>query len=147
MKKLIFIVLTLLWTFAALGADPVPPTIPDPVEGWGLYVKHTGDPITIAWDRNTEPNVTGYELVAYNMEAQSFLIRGSVPQRDNPSLTITPARYGHYIFYVRAVDENAADETMQYSTWANSIDAQYTQDGRLFWVYAYIAPPTDPVIE
>lgn len=151
MKKLVcftvFIVLALLWTVAVFGADPEPPTIPNPVEGWGLYVKHTGDPITVAWDANIEPNVTGYEMVVYNMESQSFIIRGTTPQHASPSLTVTPTRYGHHIFYVRAVDDNALDEANKYSVWANSIDAQYTLDGKLFWVYAYIAPPTQLEID
>lgn len=147
MKKSVFVVLALLWTVAAFGADPEPPTIPNPVEGWGLYVQHTGDPLTVAWDANSETNVTGYEMVVYNMESQSFIIRGTTPQAASPSLTVTPTRYGHHIFYVRSVDDNAADETNKYSVWANSIDAQFTQDGKMFWVYAYIAPPTQLEIE
>jgi hypothetical protein len=151
MKKLlclvVFIVLAPLWPVAVFGADPEPPTIPNPIEGWGLYVKHTGDPITVAWDANIEPEVTGYEVVAYNMEAQQFVIRGTTPQSASPSLTVIPARYGHHIFYVRAVNNNAADDTLKYSPWANSIDAQFTQNGKLFWVYAYIAPPAQLEIE
>lgn len=148
MKRVFLFLLALsLWAGVATGADPVPPVVPALAEGWNLYVQYTNKPITVAWDKVDDKLVTDYELVAYNLERKTFIIRGQIPQRDTPQITITLNRSGHYIFYVRAVNNEATEEKYKYSAWVDSITAETVLDGKRWWVYVYLAPPTGASIE
>lgn len=128
------------------AADPVPPTIPEGVIGWGLYVAYTNQDWEIAWDKVNQTVVTGYELWAYSMERKAFLVKANVPQRDNPSITVNLAKPGHYVFFARAVNSDATEEEYKYSTWSNSVNVTDVFNGETFWVYTYLAPPTEAEI-
>lgn len=148
MKRTVAVALAfLLWCAPVLAADPVPPAISGLVENVGVYIDYTNKPVTIAWDKVNDPSITKYEVLAYNMERKATVIRGSVPQKDAPSLTVVPVLSGHYIFYARSVNENEPDEAYRYSEWSHSLDSASVLDGKKWWVYVYIAPPSDVVIE
>lgn len=148
MKRSLVIALAfLLWCAPVLAADPVVPAISGLVEDVGVYIDYTSKPVTIAWDKVNDPLITKYEVLAYNMERKAFVLRGNVPQKDSPTLTVTPALAGHYIFYARSVNENESDEAYRYSQWSHSLDSASVKDGKKWWIYVYIAPPSDMVIE
>jgi len=146
-RAFLFLLALSLCTGVATGADPAPPVVPALVEGWNLYIQHTGTPVTVAWDKANDALVTGYELVAYNMERRAFLVRGNVPQRDAPQIAVVLSRAGHYIFFVRSVNSAETDVQYKYSAWVDSITADTVQDGKKWWVYVHLAPPGGPVIE
>lgn len=142
MKRILPIALAfLLWCAPVFAADPVVPDISGLVEDVGVYIDYTSKPVTIAWDKTEDLLITKYEILAYNMERRTFVLRGNVPQKDQPSLTVTPILAGHYIFYTRTVNENETDETYRYSDWSHSLNSASVQDGKKWWIYLYIAPP------
>jgi hypothetical protein len=129
------------------AADPTPPTIPEGVIDWGLYVAYTDKDWEIAWDKVNQTEITGYEMWAYNMERKAFLVKANVPQRDAPSVTVKLAKPGHYVFFARSINANATEEDYEYSDWSCSVTATDVLNGQKFWVYTYLAPPTDVTIE
>ena len=133
MRTLILIVAIVAIVAVAAGAQEKP-VIPE-IDTWTTYKRHSNVQWSVSWDRSPHSGVIEYEYALYNMERDSFFLRGRIPQPPagtHPKVTLTVLRAGHYIFFCRALTDT------QQSDWADSINM--AKDGQSWWIYTYLAP-------
>ena len=102
------------------------------------YYAYTGKKIKISWDASNG-TVKQYRIQAFLVEQNRYVweITGSA---NTTSCIYTFDRSGHYIFRVRA------ENSKGHSRWISSNNAtRSTVNGkhRAWWVYTYVAPPSD----
>ena len=102
------------------------------INNYRTYILYSGESLTFAWDASQ--GATYYDVEAYHYE-QKMRVRKSTWQNVKQTLlVITVPRSGHYIWKVRACNEECSE-------WSQSIEADKTNNSP-WWVYAYVAPPT-----
>jgi len=99
------------------------------------YYGTTDNTITLQWEESI--GAVKYEMKYLYVEHNTY---SDIVETNNTQLTITLPRTGHYIFEIRAIDSSD-----MISEWASSIINEDTQTGS-FWVYGYLAPPGDIII-
>lgn len=98
------------------------------------YCLYIGDSVTIAWD--ADPSVDHYEVQAKHFE-QNQIVKNTLWQSiKTNSLTVTIPRGGHWEWQVRACS------LAECSAWSESVKPENALDGKPWWIYSYIAPPS-----
>ena len=95
---------------------------------------YTKDEITVEWDSQA---VDYYEVRLYSHERKGHLALGRTEQT---RMVFKTGKSGHFSFEARSCRITLPED--QCSEWATSIEHYYVKDGKTFWIYAVIPPPT-----
>ena len=98
---------------------------------------------TVQWRPNSEGNqtVTHYMVRVHHFEHCEVVLEVTTGA---DHMEWTPPRAGHYIISAQACNENGC------SDWAESINPEYAlweDEAKSWWIFAYIATPTEGDIE
>jgi len=110
-----------------------------------LYVYHTGEQFTVAWDAPTATIIRTEVKVFHYEQNEAVLLPTAIAKIPfgTYQVTFSMPRWGHWILSVRFCYDLDGVET--FTTWSDSTDplvATVNSVGRAWWLYSYAAPVT-----
>lgn len=106
------------------------------------YFGTTDQTVTVMWD--PVDNATYYEVELHHVERDSITRVGSDTLVDN-NITFSLPRSGHFVPRVRACSDSI-DSCSDWTLSTNSERASVDDQPRAWWLYGYIAPPGQIII-
>jgi hypothetical protein len=102
----------------------------------------TDETVNVAWDASPDDRVTFYDWNIYSVERKTIALSGETEQTQ---VSFKIPKTGHYIFNVRSGAVLYGQK--KYSEFIDSTQSENVNENVPFWIYGYVAPPSNVVIE